>query len=691
MDCPTEEALIRQRLGATAGIARLDFDLLRRELTVHHTLPDAAPIVHALRELDMAPQPLDSERAAPPPPTLPRAHSMRLAFAGACALGAEVLAWNGGSDSAPPVVILALIAILSAGLPTLKKGWIALRHLTLNMYFLMSLAVLGAALLGQWPEAAMVLFLFALAEAIEALSLARARDAIRGLMTMSPETALVRGDDGHWREVASSSVAVGQTVRVRPGQRIPLDGVVSAGRSSVDQSPITGESLPLDKGPGDTLYAGTLNGHGTLEFRVTADRGHTTLERIVATVQEAQARRAPTQRFVDAFARVYTPAVVALAALVAALPPLLAGAELREWLYSALVLLVIACPCALVISTPVTVVSALAAAARHGILVKGGAWLELGRKLRAMAFDKTGTLTRGRPALVELTPLSDMPRDAALRLAAALESHSEHPLAAAVAAAWRGGPLPAVEHFTALPGRGVWGRVEGTTLYLGNHRLIEELGLCSPALEAQLQAQELQGRSAVVLASAATPLAVLALADTPRATSRAAIAALQALAVHPVMLSGDNRLTVAAVAGQLGITDARAELLPEDKLAAVDALQRRYGVVGMVGDGINDAPALARASIGFAMGAAGSDTALETADVALMDDDPRKLADFIRLSWRTHVILRQNITLALGIKALFLALALAGQATLWMAVFADMGASLLVVGNGLRLLGSLPR
>jgi Cd2+/Zn2+-exporting ATPase len=697
MDCPTEERLIRNRLEPMAGVVRLDFNLLARELTVHHRLDDPAAIVAALNALDMQPSPLAADApAAALPPALGGRQKVLLAVSGLAALGAEAVGWIGGADGGDlslPAIVLALVSIASAGLPILKKGWIAVRNRTLNIYFLMSLAVVGAALIGKWPEAAMVIFLFAVAETIEALSLERARNAIRALTALAPETAEVQTADG-WREVPPAAVPVGSRIRVRAGARVPLDARVASGRAALNQAPITGESLPVDKQTGDPLYAGTIVTDGVLEAVVTAAAGDSTLARIAAAIQEAQAQRAPTQRFVDRFARYYTPAVVAVAAAVAAFGPLVFGGPWIDWIYEALVILVIACPCALVVSTPVTVVSGLAAAARHGILVKGGVYLENGRRLKAMALDKTGTLTRGAAALTDAlappVPLADVPGERALLLAASLDEHSTHPVARALVDGWRArqpdAALLPVDDFRVLDGRGVQGVIAGQTWRLGNHRLVEETGVCSPALEARLEALEQAGKTAVVLIGPAGPAGLFGVADTLRPESAPAIAALKALGVEPVMLTGDNPLTAGVIAGQLGIGDARGNLLPADKQSVIAELKARYGEVGMVGDGVNDAPALARADVGFAMGAAGTATALETADVAIMDDDPRKLARFIDLSRHTAAILRQNIALALGIKGLFLVLALAGQATLWMAVFADMGSSLLVVFNGLRLL-----
>jgi len=740
MDCPTEERLIRQKLEPMAGVARLDFNLLSRELTVHHTLDATAPLEAALADIGMAPSVLAAGQTVQPlPPAVPTRQRWLLAASGLAAVGAEAAAWASGVEASVPVIALAVLSMALAGGPTAKKGWIALRHATLNIYFLMSLAVLGALLIGKWSEAAMVLFLFAVAEAIEALSLERARKAVQALSALAPEVAWVwaagTGGAGDWAERPVADVAVGSRIRVRVGERVPLDAAITQGQGALNEAAITGEGLPVDKAVGDALFAGSVLADGLIEARTTATASGGTLARMAAAIQQAQAQRAPTQRFVDAFARWYTPAVVLLALAVAVLGPWLSASSAQgwqawqPWVYQALVLLVIACPCALVVSTPVTVVSGLAAAARSGILVKGGVHLEAGRHLRAIALDKTGTLTEGRPALTDCealpgvvltgpdgapTPLSDTE---ALRIAASLDAASTHPVARAVVAGWReraaatatttatttvSHTLSPVRDFAQQAGRGVQGTVDGQAWCLGHARWLQEqtaeqassaspatgspnLGKLGQAL-ARLQALEAQGRTAFVLFNAGGPAAVLGAADTLRPTSAQAIQELQALGVHTAMLSGDNAQAVQHVAVQLGVEDARGGLLPQDKLSAIEALKAAHGRVAMVGDGVNDAPALARADIGLAMGAAGTATALETADVAIMDDDPRKLVSFIRLSRATGTILWQNIALALGIKVVFFALAFTGQATLWMAVFADMGASLLVVFNGLRLL-----
>ena len=690
MDCPVEERLIRNKLSGMDGVVGLDFNLMNRVLDVHHTLPSLASVETALHGIGMQAIPVVAGVASVRDPgegNLAGAQKALLAVSGVAAVAAEALAWTSHQDNSPVVIALAVLSIASGGWPTLKKGWIALKSFTLNINFLMSLAVLGAVAIGQWPEAAMVIFLFAIAELIEGMSLNRARNAVHGLMQLAPDVANVQSGHGEWQQVPVATVAVGDLLRVKPGERIALDGVVKNGASSVNQAPITGESMPVDKAAGDVVYAGTINERGLLDITVTANSGNSTLARIVKVIEETQGRQAPTQRFVDQFARYYTPVVVVFAILVAVLPPLLLNQPLLDWVYKALVMLVIACPCALVISTPVTVVSGLTAAARRGILVKGGQFLETGYKIKAIAVDKTGTLTMGKPNVTEVVTLGSRSRDEILLLAASLEAGSAHPLAAAIVKA---GPaadrLQAVTQFAALHGRGVQGVIAGQTVYLGNARLMQELNVLTPELEATLARLEQQAYTAMVLANGTGALGVIAVADVLRPSAAAAIAKLDAMGVATVMLTGDNVLTAQSIAAEVGVKLVKAELLPENKLDEIVALQRQFGVVGMVGDGVNDAPALAQADIGFAMGAAGSDTAIDTADVALMDDELGKLPEFIHLSRRTRRILVQNISFAIGIKLVFFGLALGGLATLWMAVFADVGASLLVVANGLRLL-----
>ncbi len=625
----------------------------------------------------------------------------RMAAALLAATGAELLhllgpdtpLWQGAG------MALAAAAIVLAGLGIYRTGVRALLRGQLGVNALMAVAVTGAFVIGQWPEAAMVMALYALAERIEEAAVGRARNAIGALLALSPDQADVQAADGQWHSVPVAQVALGSTLRVRPGGRVPLDGVVTTGHSAVDESSLSGESLAVDKAPGDKLYAGTLNAQSELQLRVTAAAGQTSLDRIIHAVEQAQAVRAPTQRLVDRFAAIYTPTIFVLALLVALGAPLLLQWTWLDAVYRALVLLVIACPCALVLSTPVTVVSALAAAARRGIVIKGGQWLEQARGIRVVALDKTGTVTWGRPVLVGhglIAPAEAAPpaptEVQCYALAAALAGRSDHPVSIAIAAglvplvAATPSPALAIDAFTALPGRGVQARIAGSTWQLGNRRLMQERGLWTPAVEDCAAIYEAQGHSVTLLADEHAVRAAFAVADTVRPEAAQAVAELHALGIATALLSGDHAAPAQAAAREAGIDEVQASLLPADKLTAMAALQKKYGMAAMVGDGINDAPALAKADIGFAMGGAGTDVALETADVVIMNDDLRRIAETVRLSRRTHVVLLQNITLALGIKLVFFGLALTGEATMWMAVFADMGASLLVVANGLRLL-----
>lgn len=726
MCCAAEFGVVEKELLQIPGVREVTPDFIRRSVRIQHSSVPEPDLVEAaarsgfevrlagatprglglsaiaIRTADAAPSTPGPQAAsaaaasaervasssvdhAPQAQPLWRTH-WKLIAGGVLALAAEGVALAFG-DSSVGAIALALAAIGLAGWETYRKGLVALRRFNLNINALMSAAVTGAAILGQWPEAAMVMVLFAIAEVIEDRSLDRARRAVEGLMAMAPEMATVQQGSA-WREVPASTVAVGAVVRVRPGERIALDGNVESGSSAVDQAAITGESVPVDKQAGDKLFAGTINQNGELLYRVSAGADDSMLARIIRAVHEAQSTRAPTQRFVDTFAKYYTPAVFAMAVAVAVVPPIAMGADWFAWVYRALVLLVIACPCALVLSTPISVVSGLTAAARRGILVKGGLYMEQGHRLKVLALDKTGTLTRGLPAVRDILALQGSEEEV-LGLATALSRRSDHPVSKAIAARGSQETLE-VASFRALQGRGIEGIIANERYRLGNHRLVEESDACTPELEAKLDALEEQGKTAVVLIRASVAIGILAIADEVRPESAEAVAQLKRLGVRPIMLTGDNRHTAEAIALQVGIEDVRSELLPEDKLKAIQELSARGTVVGMVGDGINDAPALAKANIGFAMGAAGTDTAIETADVALMDDDPRKLAEFISLSRATKAVLWQNIAFALGLKVVFLALAVAGQATLWMAVFADMGGSLLVVFNGLRLLRHRP-
>lgn len=723
MDCPTEEALIRSKLQALVSVYDVQFNLLQRVLTVQHAHDALPSVLDALRSIgftpEVSPDGKNFDSGDHPPKRQRGRQGLWLGGALVLALGAEAVEFLGGPWWAGMAPALAAIAL--SGLGTYKKGLVALLNRNLNINALMSIAVTGAFILGEWPEAAMVMVLFTIAEAIEARSLDKARQSVERLMDVAPQVVTVLTDQGHWHEVAVAQVSVGAQVRARPGERIGLDGVVTQGHSDVNQAPITGESAPVSKKAGDSVYAGTINGSGELSYRVTAASSNTLLARIMHAVQHAQARKAPVQRFIDRFARIYTPLVCLLAVGVAVLPPLLLGTSWYPWVYKALVLLVIACPCALVISTPVAVVGALGVAARHGILIKGGAYLEQARHLKWLALDKTGTLTTGQPhfdAMHVVHP--DVTPALCQQLAISLATRSDHPVSTAIAGVG-GVPLP-VDDFKAVPGAGVTGSVNGQTLYLGNYAwILQCLGgaqgvragaadsvavadsnavvaagdFASEADEAhpqatlqpiarQVNAFQEAGFTVTVLADTSRILALFTVADTVREAAALAVHDLHNLGVRTVMLSGDNPSSAGAVAQQVGVDAVHAGLLPDDKLAHIEQLVAK-GTTGMVGDGINDAPALARADIGIAMGVMGTDAALETADVALMDDDLQKVPRLIRLSRATARILGQNITVALGLKAVFLVMAIMGLATMWMAVFADVGASLLVLLNSLRL------
>ncbi|MGB3068645.1 MAG: heavy metal translocating P-type ATPase [Ottowia sp.] len=691
MDCAAEESQVRRALEEHAGIKTLRFDLGARTLGVEAPQESWSAIQKTIDATGLKTERLSEAVSAADTRSRQRLEMVQLAAALLLALGAELIHFL-APDTRPWRWLsmgVAGVAIALSGLGVYRKGLTSLLRGQLGITALMTVAVTGAFLIGQWAEAAMVMALYSLAELIEGRAVDRARNAIKGLLELAPATAEVRQPDGTWRSLPAAEIALGAVVRVKPGERLALDGRILEGHSAIDQAPVTGESVPVEKGPGDEVFAGTINQNGALEFEVTSPASDTVLARIIQAVEQAQGSRAPTQRFVDRFAAVYTPAVFVIAIAVAVLGPFLAGWDWLTAIYKALVLLVIACPCALVISTPVTVVSGLAAAARRGILIKGGAYLEEARKLKRMALDKTGTLTEGRPRLVAQELVRQGQNEMRVRqMAASVASRSDHPVSKAI---WQGlagsATLLQVDGFAAEAGRGTRGNIEGQALVLGNHRWIEERGQSSAELQALMNLHEQQGRTVTLLADDEGVLALFAVADTVKPTSQAAVRELKAIGVTPFILTGDNPTTAKAIAAEVGIEEIRAGLLPQQKLEAITGLAgKEPGAIGMVGDGINDAPALAAAHLGFAMGQAGTHIATEAADVVIMNDDLRRVPETIRLSRRAHAILWQNITLALGIKAVFLVLAVAGSATMWMAVFADMGASLLVVGNGLRLL-----
>lgn len=709
MHCAEEIALLKEELGPLVGeVERLSFDLLNGKLIVdtEGSKVSANDLMNYVSRTGMHAEIWSDAASAT------AEHGFWQKYGRICLtsvsgffglLGFVVAAWLGGSFNAalgsegmgiahtvPTASIVAyLVGILSGVWFVLPKAWRSARTLRPDMNLLMTVAVIGAAAIGEWLEAATVAFLFSVSLLLESWSVGRARRAIAALMDLAPQMARVRDEHGNEKEVAVAEVHVGTTFTVRPGEKIPLDGLVLKGASAVNQAPITGESVPIQKEKDAEVFAGTINGDGVLEIKTTKPAEDTTLARIIKMVGEAQSKRSPSEQWVEKFARYYTPLVMALAAFILLVPPLLFSGEWSAWLYRSLVLLVIACPCALVISTPVSIVSALAAAAKNGVLIKGGVFVEAPAKLRAIAMDKTGTLTHGNPKVVDIKPLSGHHEIELLERAAALESHSNHPLARAIVseANERFLSIPPAENFEIIQGKGAQGHIGGKLFWLGSHRYLEQRGQETPDIHHQLQTLQEAGRSIVVVGNDDHVCGFISLADALRPTVRQTLSELHEAGVESiVMLTGDNQGTADKIASEAGIDEVHAELLPEDKVDAVENLVERFEHVGMIGDGVNDAPALARASLGIAMGAVGTDAAIETADIALMSDDLAKLPWLIHHSRRTLAIIRQNITFSLCVKALFVLLTFGGYSSLWAAIAADMGASLVVVFNGLRLL-----
>jgi len=601
-------------------------------------------------------------------------------------------AGEGVEEHAFPLVSILLYvgAILLSAWYVIPKAVAAARALRPDMNVLMVIAVCGAMAIGEWFEAATVTFLFAVALLLESWSVGRARRAIGALLDLSPTKArYICPHEGDIEEKPVEDVPVGVTALVRPGEKIPLDGTITKGSTSINQAPITGESNPVPKEVGDEIFAGTINNEGAFEFEVTKPANDTTLARIIRMVEEAQSRRARSEQWVEKFARYYTPAMIALAVVIAVVPPLAFGWLWSAWFYRALVILVIACPCALVISTPVSIVAGLTAAVRQGVLIKGGVYLETPTHLDAIALDKTGTLTYGRPEVQEVVPFEGHTPEELLAKAAALESLSEHPLARAILlkAENDGVQFAPAEDFQAIQGKGAEARIDGRPFWIGSHRLMHEKGGEAPEIHEKAEELEDAGHSVVVVGNDKHVCGLISVADGVRPQAAATVSAMKAAGIkRVVMLTGDNEGTARAVAEATGVDEFKAELLPEDKVNTVESLVKELEHVAMIGDGVNDAPALAAATLGIAMGAAGTDAAIETADIALMSDDLSRLPWLIRHSRRTLGIIKQNIWFALGLKVVFMALAVVGWATLWMAIAADTGASLLVIFNGLRLL-----
>lgn len=690
MCCPEEVKVLRKALEGKAGVQDAMVDLLQHKLIVEYKpeLVDKDDIVLALSQTGMGIQEIQVHAQAPEVeeseskiPVILSGMMMALAF---------ICEWIAPSEA----VVNAFYAgaILAGGWALAPEVWNSLRRFRLDMNVLMMVAVFGAMGLGEFVEAASITFLFALSEWMEHFSLALAQRSIRSLMVLTPETALVV-QGGQDIPTPVEQVKVGETIRVRPGERVPLDGEVIRGRSFLNEAAITGESVPVGKEAGSAVYAGTMNQDGSLEIRVEKVSSESILAKVKQLIEQSRAKRSPTERFVDQFARYYTPTAMILALLLATVPPLLFSAPWGEWFYRSLVLLVISCPCALVISTPVSVVSALASAARNGVLIKGGAYLEAIGKAKVFAFDKTGTLTEGSPNVTEVIPFNRRDKEDIVGIAASISKHSQHPLSQAICsyAEEKNIAVPEAQGFNSLPGRGVTAEVEGTRFLMGNHRLFEEHDLCHDDLHECLEKYDDDHRIAIGIGSHEQAVGSILMMDTLRNHTPEAIAELKAAGIDTVyMLTGDNAGTAQHVAQQAGVTHPLAELLPEDKVRIIQDLMEKEKHIVMVGDGVNDAPALAAASVGIAMGAMGSDVALESAPVALMSEDLRKIPWLLRHSRRLARVIRWNIFLALFIKLFFMALAIPGWATLWMAVIADTGASLLVTANGLRMLRIRP-
>jgi Cd2+/Zn2+-exporting ATPase len=688
MDCREEVALIERRFRTLPGVEAFSADVMARRLHVKYDAAklSAGGIADAIADAGMRAW-LEHEEPIATDDAGARRRAGLLVISGIAAAAGFAIEF--ASPGASLLSRASFAVAIAAGVPlTARKAWLAIRARVLDINVLMLVAASGAIALGEWSEAAAVVVMFAVAQALEARTLERARTAVRALMDLTPAEAVVRDGAGQ-RNVAVDQVPVGAVIVVKPGEKLPLDGQIVIGTSEVNQAPVTGESLPVDKVAGDEVFAGSINGRGALEVKVTRLRRDTTLARIIHLVEQAQARRAPAQTFIERFARLYTPAVIMLAIATAVVPPTVFAAEWQPWVYRALVLLVVSCPCALVISTPVSIVAALSSAARKGVLIKGGAHLERAGTIRCVAFDKTGTLTRGVPEVVEVISLDGLPAAGVLALAAAVEQRSAHPIARAIVAYAEGAGVRADAGVgvTALAGLGAEGHVQGTRVVLGNHRLFEERQLCSPLLHERLEQLSVRGRTPVLVARDGRPVGIIAVADRPREASRDAVEILRRQGVDSVvMLTGDSSATAAAIATDLGIDEVRAELMPDEKVKAIEELRLRYGPVAMVGDGVNDAPALATADIGIVMGAVGSDAALESADIALMADELLKIPYALRLSRATMRNIRANLVISLALKAAFVLAAVAGIATLWMAVLADTGASIIVIANALRLL-----
>ncbi|MBI5216920.1 MAG: heavy metal translocating P-type ATPase [Ignavibacteriae bacterium] len=689
--CSTEELLIRKKLKTVAGTEVRGINLAEKTVSVHHTCL-TNNILNAFNEVGFKVELLND--------VIEEQSFWKLHGVMVMMISSSVLLLTGFLFSFViqfefVATVVFILSIFLSGWNVLRKGVRAAKNFSLDMNFLMTIATIGAIIINKLEEAAVVMFLFALAELLEQLSLKRSRGALRSLMSLTPETAIVLRDG---KEVVANvrDIHVEERILIRPGERIPLDGIVVSGASSVNQAQITGESKPSAKNIGDEVFAGSLNERGTLELEVRKPYSDTMLARVIRLVENAQSSRAPMQNTVEQFARYYSPAIFLLACCIALIPPLVFRQPFDEWVYRALVLLVIACPCALVLSTPVTIMSGLTNALRHGVLIKGGKFLELLGRIRAIAFDKTGTLTKGTPVVTDIISFNSLSAEEILKITASVESKSEHHFANAVI-------QKANEHntsrfdmfvhsFESLPGKGVRAIVDGQLYVVGNHSLIEEMNICNQQTEYRLEELEREGKSTVILATEQEPLGVIAIADEMRTDAPHIIKRLHDDGMSKIiLLTGDTEAIARPFAARVGIDEVWYQILPEEKLLHINRLKEKYNTVAMVGDGVNDAPALASATVGIAMGKTGTDVSLEASDVVLMSDELLKLPHIISLSKKTLSIIKQNIAIALLTKLVFLVLGMFGVATLWMAIIADDGATLVVILNGLRVLRFKPK
>ena len=687
MDCGDCAAKLEKRLGVLPGVRSAVVNFGAGKLTVEHNIADSV-LIQTVKQAGYGATKAGAARQ-PMPATVwwKSARTMATAASGIMLAIATIFDWSGMTGGI--VTWLYALTAITGGFHAAKSGLYGLRSFSLDMNFLMTVAIIGAAAIGEWSEGAAVAFLFSVGNTLQAYTMDKTRQSIRSLMELAPPVAWVRRDNEEKR-LPVEDIVVGDIVIVKPGERIAMDGIVHSGVSAVNQATITGESIPVEKTAGDMVYAGTVNEHGALEITVTKSADNSTLARISHLVEEAQAQKAPSQQFVDVFAKYYTPIVLVLAAGIMVVPWLLFQQPFAPWFYNGLVLLVISCPCALVISTPVAIVSAIGNASRRGVLIKGGAYLEVMGSIDAIAFDKTGTLTQGKPVVTDIVVTNGYSENDFLAMAAGIEKWSEHPLAHAIVERAKGLGLKTAIHFKALVGRGAQAEIDGQMVYIGNVRLFEDLSYDLNAHGKTLADLEQQGKTVMLMGAGNLILGMIAVADTLRENSREAIQTLHAAGMkHITMLTGDNNRVAGAIAKKLDLDTFYSELLPEDKVTAVKKMASDYGKIVMVGDGVNDAPAMAAATVSVAMGVAGSDVALETADVALMTDDLGKLAYLIKLSHKTVSIIKQNIVFSLSIKVIFLLLLLLGMGNLWLAVLADMGASLLVTMNGMRLMRRL--